>query len=541
MKPVILFCFIAVGVYSCASSADTVSSPAAVTEKEAVEAVLEILPVSPYNTGFFFETDPPYAKVYINNEFYDNTPLRSKELNYGTYYITVKKQGYYPFSAWITYSETKRFYRLTLKPLFGTLALKVTPSDALTTLGGKLILPGETKIAAGSYILTVRAFGYNDVSREVTIYPDQATSLVIDLEPADQSISLLSAQKGIFNPHNPGVLGAARLSFMVSREGGGRAVILDSQGRPVYSHTFPPFTGWSQSFAWNGRDENGNIAPDGLYTVEVTVTSDRGNETVRARTTVTLDSTYRVNYRNLWSGSSGLLFAPTMELLSAGSVQLQTIFGARFAPAAADPGLAAPAVLGTRIGLPSDSELNGSVKLLIKDFELNPPFAVCLSYKKGLVHTAGSPEMYAGVLAKVTYQHGYSQDPFADYSGGALGIPFQLKLGDFSFVLCPEVVFSWQSVSYSSSSGENYGFYTWLYGRAGIFYDTTSLLCGLSFSMRTIPFSEGLAPALPIQAAFEINALIPNSPVFVSGFAGTEFTDVISYRLVCGFGLGMLW
>ena len=59
--------------------------------------------------------------------------------------------------------------------------------------------------------------------------------------------------------------------------------------------------------------------------------------------------------------------------------------------------------------------------------------------------------------------------------------------------------------------------------------------------MRTIPFTEGLAPAAPILAAFEINALVPDSPLFISGFVGTEFTDFTHYYLLGGFGLGMLW
>jgi hypothetical protein len=541
MKPVVLLCFIAVNVWSCASSAHTTAVPVETAEEPAAEAVLEILPVSPYNAGLFIETDPPYAKVYINNEFYDTSPLRSTELDYGIYYITVKKQGYYPFSAWITFSEEKRFYRITLQPLLGTLALKVTPSNAIMDLGGKPILQGETRVAAGSYILNVRAFGYNDIAQEVTITENRTTSLVINMETAAQSISLLSPQKAIFNPHNPGVLGRARLFFMVSREGGGKAVIRDSQGLQVYTYTFPPFTQWSQSFTWNGRDENGNIMPDGMYTVEVSVGSGQGNETIRAHTSVTIDSAYRVNYRNLWSGSGGLLYAPTLDLLSPGSLQLQTLIGARFIPPAGDPDFAAPAVLGTRIGLPSDSELDGSVKFVIQDFVLNPPFAVSLSYKKAFVLAAESPEMYAGILVKITYQHRYYQDPFANYNGGALGIPLHVKLGEFSFVVCPEIVVSWQKISYSSSVEENYGFYTWLYGRAGIFYDTTYLLCGLSFSMRTIPFTEGLAPAAPILAAFEINALVPDSPLFISGFVGTEFTDFTHYYLLGGFGLGMLW
>ncbi|MEJ2662547.1 MAG: PEGA domain-containing protein [Spirochaetia bacterium] len=541
MRCILIFCLCAASFYSCVSSAGTTAAAPAVVPTDDSVATVEIQDISNLGAGLYIETDPPYAKVYLNNDFYDNTPMRDTDLDYGVYFLTIKKDGYYPYSAWITYSAKQRYYKISLKPIRGTLSLQVTPQNAVIELGGRRIPQGDSSVAAGSYMLRVRAFGYSDFSRKVHISGDQKTALVIDLKPAAQSISHLSAHKQVFNPHNPGVLGQINISFAVSKSGTGRAVISDQAGKPVYTHTFSPFTTWNQKFSWNGKNEQGEIVPNGEYRVTISLPAGNGSAAVSGETTIRVDSSYDIRYRNLWSGASGLLYAPTLDILPLGSVQLQSLIGVHFNPWAAESDLKAPVVLGTRVGLPLDSELDGSIKFIVKDFDLNPLFAASAAYTIRLIKTETAPRFRLGAQAKLAYQHEYSLDTFTDFSGGSLGVPMQLDIGPLSFVLSAEIIFSWHDISYSEIRGGNYGFYSWVYGRAGIFYDTTYLLCGLSFSARSAPFSEGFSIALPFQAAFELNALIPDSPVYISGIAAMEFNDINDFYLLTGFGLGILW
>ncbi len=540
MRYLVYFCLILICLYSCISTGGSLAESAALTESEVKTASHELIQVADTIGGLIIETDPLYAKVYINNKFYDTSPFTVTDLDYGIYYLTIKKEGYYPYSAWITYSKKERFYKFSLKPILGTLSLKVTPHQAIIEFGNKTIFPGTTQVPAGTYILRVQSFGYNEYITEVAIAEEKTTSLIIELEKAPLKISYITATRAVFNPANSGVLGSTTISFKVSTFGKGEAVVYNSQGEQVSAYSLPPFTDWIQSFVWDGRDKAGTILADGSYTVHIKVYAQNSQQPLSEQTTVVIDSSYNLAYRNVWSGMSGLLYAPTIEVLPFGSIQFQSLLAAHFNASAAESSLKAPSTISGRIGLPANSELDGTFKFIIKNFELEPAFGASLAYKMRLVNTQSDPAFAMGFIVKFTYQHDYTFDTYADYTGASLGIPIQFKLGSFYLVLASEILFSWQDVS-SSSGSNNDDFYAWLYGRIGIFYDTGFLLCGISLSIRSTPLSEYFAIALPLHAGFEINAQLPHTPLYVSGLLGMEYLDSESIYILGGFGLGLMW
>jgi hypothetical protein len=541
MRYIIGLSLIIIFLCACSSSSGVLSEKDLEREYREKITAKGLTPFSDKKSGLTIETDPRDALIYLNNQYYDTSPFTITNLKYGMYFLTIKKPGFYSYSIWITYSETERYYRFTLEPILGSLSLQVTPDKAIIELGKSIIPAGTTNLPVGSYILRVRSFGFQDYTTEVTIQENKITSLVINLEKAPVSISNLAVNRKIFNPQLLSVFGATNISFQVSSFGKGQAVIYNEQGEKVYTHQFPSFDNWIQSFTWQGKDEKGNTLPDGVYSIEITAFGDGEKQSSSGKIDITLDSSLDLSYRNLWSGTSGLLYVPTIEVLPLGNFQFQSLFMANPVSVEGQSTITVPSALSMRIGLPINSELDAVFKLIIENMIAEPLLAASVSYKMQLLKTSSDPAFSTGIILKFTYQYNYTRDPYADYSGATIGIPLQLKVGPFSLLLATEIIFSWQQVSSSSSAGNDNNFYSWLYGRAGIFYDSGYVLCGLSLSLRSTPFSQRFAVDLPFRAAVEINALIPETPLYVSAIIGLEFEEINDYYILGGFGFGFLW
>jgi hypothetical protein len=144
-------------------------------------------------------------------------------------------------------------------------------------------------------------------------------------------------------------------------------------------------------------------------------------------------------------------------------------------------------------------------------------------------------------MAKVAYQYNYRADLFADATGISIGIPAELKLGPIHLLLCPELIVSFTKVSYNPAETLVTGFYAWLYGRIGLYFEEGLFKIGASISLRTTPFDEGFALELPFQTAVELIVYIPDSPLYISAIGALEFESSDSYFGLAGIGFGLLW
>jgi hypothetical protein len=532
----ILICF-----FSCISEESSLNQNNIVSQPETRAPSLELIYVDNKTEGLFIETEPIHANVYINNKLFDTSPCTVKNLEYGIYYVTIQKHGYYPYSVWITYSKQKRYYKFSLKPLLGTLSLQVTPPEALVELGNTYISQGTTKIPAGVYALRVKAFGYKEYETDITIIEEKTTSLSVTLEKSPLKITHLTATRAVFNPYNESGLGTTTISFNVSTFARGELFVSDSAGKMIASYDLKPFDDWTQLFEWDGKDKAGIVLPDDSYMIHVKAYTNAGEQVLSEKLSVKIDSSFDLAYRNVWSGISGLLYTPTPEVLPFGSIQFQSLLSAHCNSSAIDESLEAPSTISGRFGMPFNSEIDGTLKFIFKGIELEPAFGITLAYKIRLFNTAADLSFSAGCITKFSYQHDYNLDTYADFTGASIGIPLLLQFGDFYLAATPEVIFSWQTVSLSSSETGDSGFHVWLYARTGIFYDTEFLLCGLSLSMRSAAFSQDFALDLPLHAGFEINILIPQSPLYISGLLGMEYLDSDIVYILGGVGFGLLW
>ncbi|MBN1835232.1 MAG: PEGA domain-containing protein [Spirochaetales bacterium] len=506
-------------------------------------------------------SDPDGAQVYLDGRWVGTTPLVLRGIPRGRYRLTVTKPGYYPFTTWISHSGDYSAYNLSLTRITGFLRVQVRPPDALVTVGSEPYEPGRVaELPVGQHAVRARAFGYEEQRQTVVVRERRLTELSLTLAKAEFRVSALAANRSRFNPLNAGALGTVRVTFEVSSFGSAAAVILDEAGREVHRTVFEGFTTWEQQLTWDGRGPDGRRVPDGPYTIRLRAVGEPDGTIVEREQVVRVDSSLVLSYRSLLSGSAGLLYAPSPDVLPGGSFQLSTLVLAHWQSGAGATLVRVPVAIGARWGIAgrtgltagdhgaapfSHWELDVQAGSLVGysdtlgESSLTFPFFASAALKTPLFDPTGSVGPRAGLQAKLAYQ-GVSTDTLANSTGLSVGAPLALQLGAVRLLLEPELILSPWRVSYDPAAERAAGFYSWLYARTGVLVDLGVLTAGLSASLRSTPFGEAFALDLPFQAAAELHWLLPRSSVFLSfAFAG-EFSPPESYYLQGGIGIGLL-
>jgi len=523
---------------------DTASSSREPDEDEEDGSFFDALNTEEEDTGLRIRSDPSGADVYLNNRYMGFTPLRIEDIDPGRYKITLKMDGYYSESKWITYSGEYESFYFDLEEITGFLKVVTFPSDA-EIYYGSLWVPAERlhELPVGPRTIRVRAFGYEEQSLAVQIYERRVTELSVTLEEASFDISGLQSNRTVFNPRNSGLLGSARIRFRVSTYGRGRAVILDPQGRTVFSRDFDNFDTWHQGFEWDGRGADGTPLPDGGYTVHIEGAGGQAGQQDWAQLGLLIDSSIVLRFRSLWSGSAGLLYAPSADILPGGSVQLSSLVLAHGSGSGQEAIIRVPVNFGIRAGLDRanifelDTSIGGIIGYSDETFYL--PWFASAAVKASLLRPTGTFDLSSAAQVKLTYQNTHT-DTLANFRGLSVGLPTGLHMGPLTLVVSPEAILSWQAVSYNAEDTPDRRAYGWIYGRFGLLLDVSPFSVGASLSLRSLPFNRGFGLDFPFQSALEAHWLIPNTQLFVSASVAGEFEPSDSYYLFGGVGLGIL-
>ena len=491
---------------------------------------------SPDKKGLEIVSNPSRADVFIDNDYKGRTPLLLEDVAPGRHLLQISRDGYYGIARWIDFTGEYMLYETTLVPVTGFLALAVTPMDSEVTIADRHVRPGVTELPVGVYTLTARAFGYAESRQTVAIFERTMTSVEVALSPVEFDVTRISAVRTTVNPDNPGILGSLEVSFSVTGPGTGEVIVLDAQSREVYSDRLPPFTTWDQSYRWNCRDGSGSPLPDGTYTFVVSGRGDDGERT--AELDLVLDRTFRTAARGLWSGSAGLLYASSTDVLPPGGLQL-SLLGAAFADGR---DVRAPVALGARIGLEGRVEIDMILDLVIK--ETTVPFGGSLTARYLLSAPRGTFGMGTAVEAGISMQFDpplgiLASDTLSNFTGLGVGVPLELAAGPLRLLASPSLRVSlWEPFVVGAEPGLD----AWMYLRGGMLLDFGQLVAGVSASLRTAPFSTGsfiLVP--PMQAGAEVHWLIPGTHLLLSGILPGEFSGPADFYLMGGGGLGLLY
>jgi hypothetical protein len=503
------------------------------------------------STGLMITTTPLGVRVYIGNIYLGTTPLvlegSTRRKLIGRHELTLSIDDYYSKTVWIEYSGATASFHFVLDRISGFLQFADVPPHAEINFGSTWSPVGRRyELAVGSQSFRIRAFGFEEGSIAVDIQEGRTTVLPIDLKETDFTISNLEADKPAFHPRNPGLLGSVRIRFRVSGPGSGGATIVDSRNRIVMSRYFGAFTTREQDFNWDGRDRQGVPVPDGTYTVRIQAEGTRGGQQESAELKLKIDSSMVPRFRSLWSGSAGLLYAPTSEILPRGRIQLSSGILVHASGDVDEPIVRIPVNFAMRAGVDRRNvfELDTSigVNIGLSTDMLYLPWFISAALKASLFRIPGNVALVNSAQVKLTYRSVHT-DTLANSSGLSLGLPTALHWGPLSLLFSPELIMSPYTVSYDPDEILELGLYGWIYGRAGLLLDLHPFSFGASLSLRTLPFDEGFGLDLPFQTALEAHWQFFKShgrSRFLSLYVAGEFEAVDSYYLLGGVGLGIL-
>jgi hypothetical protein len=282
--------------------------------------------------GLFLRSSPSGARVIIDGIQRGVTPLKIENLRPGRYDVRLVKDGYVERRFRIAVdADSMTDISIVLEEAKGRVLVNVraAPGSPDTLALAPYISAGEEEARGGLLTLrtgmktvTVRAFGWEEVSAPVYITENSFQTLNIVLKPAIFAVAKASLSRPRFNPGNAGSLGTTEFQFEVNAPGRGTLSVYAPHGELLSVRELPPFRSWSQSVSWSGRDGWGRPLPDGEYTLELKA----GPAEAPARKTITLravlDSSLEIRPFSLYSGKAGLLYAPAAALLPTGAFQI---------------------------------------------------------------------------------------------------------------------------------------------------------------------------------------------------------------------------
>lgn len=218
--------------------------------------------------SLYVETEVPKTEVYLNGIFQGLTPLTIKPIKPGIMELTLKKSGYYSVSYRIQIQEgEQKIISVALDRITGILRVENAPPGAKIIIDGTEYTSSRIILPEGFSTVVIKAFGYTEISRNISIAPRSELKIDGTLEKAAFAIENLHARKKAFNPENPAGLGLLEISFRVTAPGTGTLLLLGSDAISVREIPVGPFKTWDQTVRWDGKNQNGSTVPDGTYTI----------------------------------------------------------------------------------------------------------------------------------------------------------------------------------------------------------------------------------------------------------------------------------
>jgi hypothetical protein len=410
--------------------------------------------------GIVIRSNPSGARVFIDGIRRGETPLRLENLRPGQYFFRLEKDGYtsrrfrvvarqgsvLDITIELEEARGKVLVRVSADPEApGPEELPFHPLIAVDGESGADEAQGLFTLPVGLRIVRVKAFGWEDVSSQVYVEEGVVRTLDLVLKPAVFRIMNAALRRPRFNPGNPGSLGTTELNFEVSAPGMGSFSVYDSLGELIFVRELGPFTGWSQSAVWDGRDRWGAALPDGEYSLVLKLRSlpvkGSGSLEETFAFIAELDSSRDIRPMTLFSAKAGLLFAPVVSLLPPGSFQIEggLLFGSP--PYTGKPWGSLPFAAGFRVSPLERLEISAALNMVPLSGE-SVRTAAGGAVKWALFKPAGGfPGFAAGAV--FSWAEKTATAPFGMGSGIELFFPVQLDLrAPFSFLLIPACIWT---------------------------------------------------------------------------------------------------
>jgi hypothetical protein len=393
------------------------------------------------------------------------------------------------------------------------------------------------ELRTGFRTISVRAFGWEEASATIYVEADSYRELKLSLKPAPFRVAGGSLSRSRFNPLSAGSLGTTTINFDVSSPGKGTLTVMDPEWKPVFEVPLKLFETWSQSVIWNGRNNRGEVLPDGVYTIIVSAFSVPYDDSAPVEDgfvlKTELDSSRVVQPLSLSSGKSGLLYAPLPSPLPAGSFQIEGSLLAGSPPEAGGSWTSLPFAAALRFSPIDRLEVSAALNVIAR-FNDKASAGAAGGIKWAYLDSGGGAlplGAAAGLVFSWTGKEGLM--PFGMASGFEIYFPFKLDMGSlFSFTITPAALwtgdegFPWEPVPRLLVSG-------------GFMMQMTYFSAGLS--MRSEYKFSGGEPWPPyIMTGAEIRFFPPPSS-FVFSFMGGVWVRGNDLGGFGGLTIGMIY
>jgi len=414
--------------------------------------------------GLEIRTNPSAVKVFVDGAERGLSPISFDNIVAGEHQIKLSKDGYKDRVFNINLFNTSRLVvSIEMEEKRGSVIVSVNkekgspdivfePQIIANAINEEIIMSPSADnktlitLPEGHRIIRTRAFGWEDAEAAVFVSEQTATVNIV-MRSSVFKLANFSQSRKRFNPTNSGVLGVTEFYFEVSAPGTGLITITDNSDTIVYEKQLEPFTAWQNSLTWNGRDTEGKILPQGIYSV--TIQASALHDTSKDATQIsTLKLETEINYSfsifplSTESVVSGLAFAPLPHTLSGGSFQFEadlTFKDFRLPSSAPQDGIVSglPFKFGMRISPVNKLELSTI-------FNINPlvenqtGWGVSGSVKFNILN-GGAVPLAMSAAASYSWAGKNGEMPLSPGRGAGLHIPLSLELSNFSIALCPAV------------------------------------------------------------------------------------------------------
>ncbi len=395
-------------------------------------------------------TSPEGAAVTMNGAYAGKTPLDLIGLAPGPYSFVVRLGGYRDEEFLVnTSAGSSRDIRLALKPLAGSVDIRVDPADAEISIDDAPAASGRTELKAGIHAIRARKFGYEEMVSSVSVADGSVRTVEFELVRAPLRIEALSSSRSAFNPLNPGDLGRARFAFRVSAPARLVARVLSASGATIAEIPLAPPAARDCAFSWDGRGAEGEPVADGVYRVVVSAEAEdpASSGKAEAELAIRIDSGLDALVRASSAMASGFALCPDASTLPPGSLEARID---ALAPLSQPNGF--PAWASFRAGIARGLEAGGSARIVAG----SEGWGIEASAKYRFMETGGTARLRAAAFlrgAMASASGAGSWMAGGDRSGVSLGLPFSLALGRIDFVISPIATLAWIDADALPSAG----------------------------------------------------------------------------------------
>jgi hypothetical protein len=314
----------------------------------------------------------------------------------------------------------------------------------------------------------------------------------------------------------------------------GRIVIENQGGDTVFARDLAPFSSWSQSLVWNGRDSDGNPLPDGVYKVLILAESPDTDTPAlveqRAEMIVNIDSSLNIYPLSASALVSGLFFSPLPESIPRSSFQIDgtLLFGRAVAAGAAWSAL--PFAMALRFSPVENLEL--AAALNVTPYFNEDTTSVLGGSLKWAFAKSGTG-MAAAAALSYAWAKTETFTPFGAAAGLTLSIPFSWRLGEaLSLALSPGALWTGEK-GYPAEAVPR------LLLSGGLLFRRPTFTAG--FSLQSHFVVAGKDPGFgPLMAAAEMRLFPPPSNIIFS-LIGGAWVDSGAYGGFGGIGIGLIY